>query len=160
MRRFLGSLALLSLLTAGLAACGNDTNDSATDPDTTSTSNPEPPAHSSTVAILSMTAAGGKVSMTPVPLPDEKAVRSFSAQFTQPALGRKIAATVADTDVPEGQALAAAVVAVSCDVPPSVTITETDDGVVVTADEVPSPLPECFASVTSVAVILVDAYLL
>jgi hypothetical protein len=159
MRRFLGSLALLSLLAAGLTACGDDTDEPTTAPGTAAPSNDEAPAHSSTVAILSMTAAGGKVSLTPVALPDARAVRSFSAQFTQPALGHKIAAAVADTEVPEGQPLAAAEVAVSCDVPSSVTITETDDGVVVTADEVPSPLPECFASVTSVALVLVDDYL-
>lgn len=154
MRRFLGSLALLALIASGTSACGDDESDPIG-----GDTGPERPAHSSTVAILSATAAGGKVSMSPTPLPDEQAARRYSQQFRQPGLGRQIADVVARTEVPDGQALAAAVVSVGCDVPPSVTITETDDGVVVSADEVPSPMPECFAAVTSVALVLVDDYL-
>jgi hypothetical protein len=155
MRRFLGSFALLALLAGGAAACGDD--------DGRSGDGPLPSAPSSsavdatTVAIISVTAAGGTVDTRAVPLPDAAAVRDFGGQFRQPAMVRQLIDKVASTDVPDGQALVGAVVAIGCDVPPGVTITETDDGVVITADEVPSPMPECFAAVTSVALVLLDA---
>jgi hypothetical protein len=82
------------------------------------------------------------------------------AAFIEPferGLGQQIKDKVAATDVPEGQALVAAVVGIGCDVPPSVTITETGGGVEITPDKVASPLPECFAPVTSVAMALVPS---
>lgn len=155
MRRPLGSLALLLLLAAGASACGDDEGRSGDDPSSTARSSPTVTAR--TVRIVSATAAGGRVSSLAVPLPDAAAVHRFGAQFTQPALTRKIVATVEATDVPDGQALVGAVVAVGCDVPSRVTVAATDDGVVITAVEATSPVPECFASVTSVALVLVDA---
>jgi len=147
MRRLLGTLIVLLLLAAGTTACGSDSGDAADDA--------SPSVEPVTVAILSRTAAGGEVSPRAVPLPDAAAVGRFAEQFEDPAFGREIAARVAATEVPEGRELVGAVVAIGCDVPESVTVTPLADGVSIVADKVTSPMLECFAAVTSVALVLV-----
>jgi hypothetical protein len=59
-------------------------------------------------------------------------------------------------DLPRDQKLAAAVVSIGCDVPPGVTVQKLEDGVAIVPREVPSPLPECLAPVTTVALVGVD----
>lgn len=156
MRRLLGILTVLLLLAAGASACGDDSGDAGDDPTTTSSGDPTPP--STVVAILSETAAGGDVSTTGVPLTDSAAVAAFTAPFEQP-LVRQIKDKVAETDVPEGQELMGAVVSIGCDVPPGVTVAYSNDGVTITPDKVASPMQECFAPVTSVALVLVTTSL-
>jgi hypothetical protein len=158
MRRLLGLLIVLLLLAAGTTSCGSDSGDAADDASgsPTPTAPPsDPPVDPVTVAILSRTAAGGEVSPRAVPLPDAAAVARFAEQFVDPAFGREIAARVRATDVPSGRRLMGAVVAIGCDVPDSVTVTVTADGVSIVADKAASPVPECFAAVTSVALVLV-----
>ena len=59
----------------------------------------------------------------------------------------------AATDVPDGQQLAAAVVAIGCDVPTRVVGHGTGDDVALHA-VLPSPTKECFAPITTVALVL------
>ncbi|MCW2795512.1 hypothetical protein [Nocardioides sp.] len=159
MRRILGILTVLLLLAAGATACGDDSGDTAGNPTTTPSTSNGTPAKSTEVAILSETAAGGTVSTSPVPLPDDAAVAAFAGQFEKSSLGDQIAHKVKATDVPDGQAMVGAVIAIGCDVPPGVTVSDEGTGLAIVPDKVASPMPECFAPVTSVALVLVDAEL-
>jgi hypothetical protein len=49
------------------------------------------------------------------------------------------------------------VVTIGCDVPPSASVRVENGDVVITPAKVPIPLPECFAPVTSVAIVLAPA---
>ncbi len=144
MRRILGTLLLLLALTA----CGSDAQDSAGDA-------PDPgvgPAVTQ-VALLTGTSAGGEVTTEPTVLADEAAVQEYADQFRNDELGGEIVETAAKTEVPDGQQLAAAVVAVGCEVPTRVVGTGTDEDVALHA-VLPSPTKECFAPITTVAVVL------
>ena len=106
---------------------------------------------------MSQTAAGGVVDPNAVPVDDDAALQEFSSQFKVVGLEEKIAAAVAGATVPEGYTVMGAVVAIGCDVPSDVSVEQGPDGWVVTPHKVPSPLQECFAPVTSVAVVAVPA---
>jgi hypothetical protein len=154
MRKSLGTLALLPALLGPLAGCGDDT---ASDPvDQPGTEQTSTALDYDVLAIVSETAAGGTVSptLTPVPGPDELA--AFTEQFDNDAFREEIAAEVRSHEPREGYVVGAAVVALGCDVPPGVTVVAADDGFTVHPDKVADPLPECFAPVTSVAVIEVS----
>jgi ABC-type glycerol-3-phosphate transport system substrate-binding protein len=160
MKRVLGPLLLAALVL--LAGCGDSTSDSASDPASqpSSATTPDEPTESAapqTIAIVSQTAAGGEVDLNAVPVDDEAALQAFAAQFDQGGLEEKIAAAVASATVPEGYTVMGAVVAIGCDVPPGVSVEPGPDGWVVTPHKVPSPLQECFAPVTSVAIVAVPA---
>ena len=64
---------------------------------------------------------------------------------------------VAGADVAEGEAIYAAVVAIGCDSPTDVTVTDSGAGLVITAGKVPSPMMECFAPMTTVALVVAAA---
>lgn len=143
-------LPALPALLGPLAGCGDDTENDAVD---------RPTSESSTsldyevLGILSETAAGGVVTqtLTPVPGPDELA--AFTEQFDSDTLREDLASMVQDHEPRVGYVVGAAVVAIGCDVAPGVTVVAADDGFAVHADKVTDPLPECFAPVTSVAVV-------
>jgi hypothetical protein len=176
MKRLLGPCLLgpcllapcLVVLCLTLAACGDSTSDTASDPgDQTSTPagetsapdvpSPTPGQEPQPVAIVSQTAAGGAVDLNAVPVEDGAARREFTAQFKKGGLDEKIAQAVAAATVPEGFTVMGAVVSIGCDVPPGVTVSQSEDGWVFTPQKVPSPLQECFAPVTSVALVAVPA---
>ena len=141
-------LLLLALL---VPACGEegDVGGAATRPD------PTPDAGAwEQVALLSGTAAGGSVSEVAVPLPDEQAVTGLTTGLDD-RLAAEVAAAAEDAEVPEGHELYGAVVSIGCDVPPGVMVRRTGDDVVVEARPVKSPLVECLAPVTTVALVSV-----
>ena len=145
-----------------LAGCGDSASEVATDPTSTPTTASAKPSDSGSVefqeiAILSQTAAGGQVSEDAVRLDDQASRESFVAQFETPGLGRRIDNKIAATTVPSGFVLIGAVVSIGCDVPPGVTVTGSTDGWVITPQKVVSPLQECLAAVTSVAIVAVPA---
>jgi hypothetical protein len=165
MKRLVGPLVLVPLLLAG---CGDSSSsDVATDPTTTpaTASGDVPTSRPSDggavefqeIAILSQTAAGGRVSEYAVRLDDQASRESFVAQFEVPGLGNRIDNTIAATTVPSGFVLIGAVISIGCDVPPGVSVTASTDGWVITPQKVISPLQECFAAVTSVAIVAVPA---
>jgi hypothetical protein len=155
MRRTLGPLLLSLFLAAGpLTACGDDGGQTATD---TSTPDHTVSGDATTVALVSRSAAGGRVSTEPVVLDDEQAVASFTEQFRTREARQRITRAVARADVPDGQTLVGAVVAVGCDVPPSVSVHAQDGGLTIAADPVPSPQQECLVAVTTVALVAVDS---
>jgi hypothetical protein len=168
MKKLLGPFLPAALLAALLAGCGDAASDAASDPSgdrteptaTTSsmpTVDPSSGLEAQTIAIVSQTAVGGQVDLDAVPLADAAAQQEFAAQFNRPGMGRKIARAVASATVPEGYTVMGAVVSVGCDVPPGVTVSQGPDGWVLTPQKVASPLQECFAPVTSVAIVAVPA---
>jgi len=173
MRRTLGALLLTAALaTAALAGCadaGGDTRaeDAASGTSSASPSDLPPAAPSGApstpgavdfteVALLSETAAGGEVEHRATVLDDASAVNGFATQFESGAMSDELTTAVREADVAEGQELAAAIVSIGCDVPPGVTVQKLEDGVAILPLKVKSPLKECFAPVTTVALVAVD----
>jgi hypothetical protein len=167
MRRTLGALLLTAALaTPALAGCADDGNGAADADaqDPTSAASPSPSASPSTgdavdfteVGLLSLTGGGGTVGYRATILDDRTAVNRFAAQFRSPALGNQLRTAIRRADVPADQVLAAAVVSVGCDVPPGVVVQRLEDGLAIVPLEVPNPLPECLAPVTTTALVAVD----
>jgi len=163
MKRLLGTLLALLLLAAG---CGDDTGDGTGDDtsaeNTASTGNgPEPVGGGAVdfteVALLSATNAGGEVSTEPTALDSKAAVSEFAASLEGRTLPAEIRAAAAEADVTDARALVGSVVAIGCDVPPGVGVHRTAAGLEVTALKVKEPHKECFAPVTTVVLLLVDA---
>ena len=168
MKTLLGPVIPAVLLAALLAGCGDETSDAASDPapektrptataSSMPTVDPSEGPEAQTIAIVSQTAVGGHVDLAAVPLADEAAQQEFAGQFNRPGMGRKIAQAVASATVPEGYTVMGAVVMVGCDVPPGVTVSQSTHGWVLKPQKVASPLQECFAPVTSVAIVAVPA---
>jgi len=129
--------------------------DSSSPQKTKATVDPSQGLESQTIAIVSQTAVGGKVDLDATPIADAGTRANFTAQFKRPSMDEKIAEAIAGATVPEGYTVMGAVVSIGCDVPPSVTVTQAPDGWIITPDAVASPLQECFAPVTSVAVVAI-----
>lgn len=141
MRRTLGTTLLgLVLLTGG---CGSDEHVSATG---------DPPPVRATV--VHATAAGGHVTDRATVLGDAAAIGTYVARL-RGALPGRIRRAARRLDIPDGQVLVAAVVAVGCDVPPSVSVSGSGADAVFTAQRVASPMAECLAPVTTVALAVV-----
>jgi hypothetical protein len=161
MRRHLGSFLPVLLLTALsgtlLAGCGDDSSSPvAKDSSSAGDSPSAQPVGHKLVDTITVTGAGGTVSDTGVALSDDAAVQEFVSQFTSADLPQQVQDAVAATEVPEGEELYGAVVAVGCDSPDQVDVDVSDAAVTITAVAVPSPKPECFAAMTTVALVLVD----
>ena len=178
MRPTLGALLLTAALaTPALAGCADDGGDarakdaaSETGSGSSSSASPSdlpsaaPSATPSTrgavdfteVALLSVTAAGGEVEYRATVLDDATAVSEFAAQFDNGAMSDQLTTAVREADVAEGQELAAAVVSIGCDVPPGVTVQKRARQLVILPLKVKSPLKECLAAVTTVALVAVD----
>ncbi len=168
MKVLLGSLATsLVLLVAGCADASSDADDPA-DPTSSGSQTSAPtqsPSSPSTggavdfveIALISQTAAGGEVDDTAVRLDDQAARETFLGQFERQEFGAKIDNQIAAASVPEGHVLLGAVVSIGCDVPPGVNVTAVPEGWVIHPLKVASPLQECFAPVTTVALVAVPA---
>jgi hypothetical protein len=173
MRRTFGALLLTAALaTAALAGCANDGGDTRAEDAASGTASASPsdlpsaaPSRAPStpgavdfteVALLSETAAGGEVEHRATVLDDASAVNGFAAQFETGAMSDELTTAVREADVAEGQELAAAVVSIGCDVPPGVTVQKLEGGVAILPLKVKSPLKECFAPVTTVALVAVD----
>lgn len=111
-------------------------------------------ATTSEVRIVSASNADGEATTQPVPLVDDAAVRELVAPLGAD-LPAQVEAAVRDTDVPEGQTLMGAVVAVGCEKPTAVELTQTFEGYEVTA-VLPKSGVQCLVAVTSVALFLVE----
>jgi hypothetical protein len=173
MRRTLGALLLTAALaTAALAGCADDGGDTRAEDAASGAASASPSDLPSAapsgapstrgavdfteVALLSETAAGGEVEHRATVLDDASAVNGFAAQFETGAMSDGLTTAVREADVAEGQELAAAVVSIGCDVPPGVTVQKLEGGVAILPLKVKSPLKECLAPVTTVALVAVD----
>ncbi len=165
MRRTLGTLTVaLALLTCSallLGGCGSSSSSSvATDPSSGPASDPAgnptfspgpiPGAHAQ---LVSLTAAGGVASQVATPLSSVSDTDRFVAQFRMPAMQNRVRAAVQKALESPDHLVVAQVVAVGCDRPPGVDVMAGQDGrVQLVPREVASPLEECLAAVTTVAV--------
>jgi hypothetical protein len=170
MRRLLGSvLPALVAVTVLASGCGDDEGSSASDESASASASASPSTGTPTVPAtgdavdfevvdtMTETAAGGTVSEVAVPLGDQAAVDEFTAQFKPDRLPTRVNDAVAGADVPDGMLLYGAVIEVGCDAPSAFNLVAGEAGLEVTAEKVPSPLTECFAPMTTVAVFLVPA---
>jgi hypothetical protein len=148
--RTLGTMLAAAALLAG---CGSQTSSTAVGPG--SAPDPNSPVDFTSLGLVSQTGGGGQVSPVASPLDTPADVRAFVAQFRAPAVATKIRHLLAAADRPSGTHVVGAVVAVGCDVPPGVDVTHGTDQVQIIPKEVASPLPECLAPVTTVAVVAV-----
>ena len=103
------------------------------------------------VEIVHATAVNGEVSTTPTPITNQDQVASYAAQFSRPAMREEIERVVRANPPADDQQLVAAVIAIGCDVPPGVTYVDGE----IRPLKVTSPLRECLAPVTSVAILAV-----
>jgi hypothetical protein len=83
-------------------------------------------------------------------------VSRFTSQFESDALAGRLLAAIRKTDLPTDHRFAAAVVSIGCDVPPGVTVQAQEDGLAILPLKVKSPLQECLAPVTTVALVSID----
>lgn len=164
MKRYLGSLLAIVALTL-LGGCGDDPENEAEDPastptttttTTTETTDTDPTGTGDPTArvvdIVSGSAAGGEVAETATVIEDDQALARYLEQF-EPAFAGVLSDAVEAHELADGRVLGLAVIEISCDEPPSATVTEEDGEWVVTAGKVVAPHPECYAPVTSVAVL-------
>ena len=152
MRRLLGVLAVLGAVLVG--GCGDDSTGGEADDE------PRGEITHELVEMVSETAVGGMVSPGAVALVDVTAVQQFAAQFENDRMETRLLQSFDSIKVPEDKAAYAAVVAIGCEVPPDVTVTSTDTGILVEAaksgDDATDDPVECLAPMTSVAIVLVE----
>jgi hypothetical protein len=159
MRSSLGSLAATAALalTAGCGSTTSSTDATGCPGRPTCGDRPDGPtagpiAGARVLPLISQTGGGGRVSTHASLLGSPAQIAAFTRQFPTPALGGRVeqaAARAADS----GHLVYAAVVAMGCDVPPGAEVALGANGEVeISAEEVASPLEECLAPVTTVAV--------
>ncbi|MGC4110740.1 MAG: hypothetical protein QM747_10015 [Nocardioides sp.] len=141
-------LAAAAIALTAMAGCGTSSSGIATGP-TTPTAGPVQGAH---VRLVSMTGGGGRVSTQATLLDNEEHLQSFTRQFGSEAMKHRVRQAVSQARstglIPYG-----AVVTLGCDRPPGADVALDGNGnVVITPHEVASPLPECLAPVTTVAI--------
>lgn len=184
MRRILGTVPTLALagvlaLGLGLTGCGDDdAGPTASDPVGTTSSGPatdpatDPAIDPATdfgadptkappggvtfdlVEIVSGTAGRGTVSDQAVELASDADVDAFVAAFSDD-LAADVREAAGSRTLAPGLTLYAAVVGLGCDVPPGVAVTADGGGYRITGTKVADPIPECFAPVTSVALVAI-----
>lgn len=148
MKRTLGSLLATGalLVTAG---CGSSTSSTANAPNSPA---PGPVTGAHVLPLISQTGGGGRVSTNASLLGTKTQVQAFTQQFRQPGLGHQITAAVAQARQ-SGHLVFGAVIAIGCDRPPGADVSLDSSGdVQIVPREVASPLPECLAAVTTVAI--------
>lgn len=107
------------------------------------------------VEILSATAADGRVTDTGVELASAREVDRL-VRGVGGALARQVRDVVARTEVPTGRRLVGQVVAIGCGRPDGVRVLPARGAVTLTPTYAVKPPPECFAPVTSIALVLLD----
>jgi hypothetical protein len=148
MRRTLGTTLLLLALLAG---CGDDAGGHATDGGPV-----DDPARTAKATIVYGSAVGGELPDQVAVLADDAAVERYAGRF-RGSMTAKIEHAAAGIDVPDGYRLVAGVVAVGCDVPPSVAVVGAGGDVEFVPAKVASPRQECLAPVTTIALAAVPA---
>ena len=162
MRRTLGNLtaaAATCVMLGVTAGCGSSTT--ATDPGQGPASDPAglPSRSPGTVEgakvlpLISMTGAGGQPQRTATELDSRADVKAFARQFRVPGMWHRIQAEAGDAIGDPERQVVGQIVMVGCDRPPGVDVVTNEEGdVVLTPQDVASPLEECLVAVTTVAV--------
>jgi len=142
MRKSFAALVLLPLLPL-IAACGDDDNGA----DDAGAAEPE------LVQVLVLTSAGGEVAPTPYLVEDRAQMKAYVRTFDdRDDVAEAIQQAVTDAGERDGD-LAVATVAIGCEVPEDVTISEGADGWEVGPEKAPTSKVECFAPTTSIALV-------
>lgn len=154
MERFLGPLVLLTAL-AALTACGDDSDERADDPvPQEQTDQPTDAGDPKVVDIVSGSAVGrAPVSETATVIGDDAALNRYLRQFDSASFIGDLTAAVDAAEPATDRVIGLSVIEISCDEPPSATVTQEGGRFFVTAGKVVNPHQECFAPVTSVAVL-------
>lgn len=143
-----------------LAGCGTDTGS----PRSTTTPTPSPtsPATSDsgvpdarTVAIVTVTGAGGRPSPLAVRLDTPAAIDAFGAEFAQRGMRHRLRTEAADASLGPGEVLVGAVVALGCGVPDTLVVTDEGGRLMIAAGPIEDSPQECFAPMTSVGLVAV-----
>lgn len=145
----LAALTTLAVLTA-LTGCGGESGDRADDPATQEQTDAAAPR---VVDIVSGSAAGGDVAAEATVIEDDRALERYLRQFDSDPFVGELTEAIDAHELAGDRVLGLAVIEISCDEPPSATVTSDGDAFVVTAAKVTSPHIECYAPVTSVAVL-------
>jgi len=154
MRPRLGILIAAALLPAGCGSSASST--AAQDPGASSSPPPSGPSSpaGAKVHLISLTGAGGQPSGTASPLNTPDQVAAFTQQFRAPAMAHRIQDYVEHLDGADD--VQGAVVALGCDRPPGAAVQVDGSGTVtITPYDVESPLEECLAAVTTVAIAVI-----
>jgi hypothetical protein len=107
--------------------------------------------------LISMTGGGGRPTTTAQPLDTSAQARRFVSQFHVPAMQHRVRDAI--TGASSSGELVGQVVAVGCDRPPGVDVMVDADGQVeLVPREVASPLEECLAPVTTVAIAVLPSH--
>ncbi|MCW2772045.1 MAG: hypothetical protein JWN91_371 [Nocardioides sp.] len=136
MRQLLGTTLVAMTLLAG---CGDDR-----------AADVSPPAEVDPVTLVSGTAGDGDPARHATDVSEDAALAAYVEQFDHP-FAAKVTGAAGQIDLGSGQALLAQVVAIGCDAPTSAHVL----GNVIVPAKVASPLQECFAPVTTVALAVV-----
>jgi hypothetical protein len=163
MRRTLGNLtaAAATCLVLGVTGGCDSSSSTATDPGHGPASDPAglPTRSPGTVdgakvlPLISITGAGGQAQRTATELDSRADVKAFARQFRVPGMWHRIQAEVGDEIADPERQVVGQIVMVGCDRPPGVDVMATaESGIVLTPRDVASPLEECLAPVTTVAV--------
>jgi hypothetical protein len=145
------------LLAASLAACGGEAADERAEDGAASVGEGGPGAPVVLrERLVTATDAGEGPGEVAVPVGDDAALARFTADFTE-RFASDVVEAAAALEVEGDEELAAQVVAVGCDEPTSVEARRTPAGVVLEPGPLPSPGRQCFASMTTVAVVVLEA---
>lgn len=106
--------------------------------------------------LVTATDAGEVAGEVAVAVGDDAAMDAFTADLGE-GLADDVVEAADALEVGGDEELAAQVVAIGCDEPTSVTARRTPAGVVLEPGPVPSPGRQCFAAMTTVAVVVLEA---
>ena len=151
MRRSLGTLLAAATL-AVTASCGSAGSSTGTAGGGQDGPTPGTAVPGARTVLVSQTAAGGRPSESATLLETAGQVSAFTSQFRGPGLRLQVQQAV-DRLSKTGHVIVGSVVAVGCDRPPGVDVVYGEDTTIrLLPHEVASPLQECLAPVTTVAV--------
>lgn len=158
MNRALGLLFILAALVLPIACSNDEGTDTAEDRAGGSSEAGQQPDDGDggepvVVEIVSGSAARGDVSGEATVIGDERELDRYLRQFSNETFTSDVTAAIEAHDFADGRVPGLAVIEISCDTPPSATVTQEGSRFLVTPAKVADPLPECYVPVTSVAVL-------
>lgn len=157
MGRLLAAL-LTAALTAGLLTGCGDTDgglrpDPGADDPPTGQAEPTEPTEPTVVGVVSGSAAAGQLSRRPVPVSEPKQLADFVDQFDA-GLDELVTRRAERAEVPEGQTLYAAVVAIGCEPPEDVDVRMKGDRLrILPVPRKPTGKVQCLVAITTVALV-------
>ncbi len=158
--------AASSLLAALLlSSCGSETEPNTAEPSSDAATTGSPSASPTTpsdgpvdfelVLLETRTAVGGSADRRVVSLDDAGAIEEFVGQFEVPGFRAFVRRAAVRAVVPSDRELLGSVVTIGCETPSEVLVTREHGQIVIRAPKPTGPPIECFAPMTTVALITV-----